>query len=167
MIFASWVASHVYYYNVMLDFEAACDTAMAQIVAAEQKRDHVRRSQTQLLRYHAGYERDVLKELTKLRGPSARAETGSEPPLARLDAVGEQYPNLSLNMTVKQASDALVAAEMDVAKRIYDYNDAVNMYTASLHRFPGNMFHKQLGFYDREHYKPKDPASLDFQEVSP
>jgi hypothetical protein len=167
LIFGAWVASHIYYYNILLDLEANTDTAMAQIEVAEQKRDHLRRSMTQLLRFHAGYERDVLKELTKLRGPSRAEKDAAPEALARLDAVGEQYPSLQLNTTIKQISDSLVAAEMDVAKRIYDYNDAVNMYTARLHQFPGNMFGRPLGFRDREHYKPKDEAALDFQEVTP
>jgi LemA protein len=168
LIFGAWVASHIYYYNILLDLEANTDTALAQIQVAEQKRDHLRRSMTQLLRFHAGYERDVLKELTKLRGPSQRTENeGAPEALARLDAVGEQYPNLQLNTTIKQLSDAMVAAEMDVAKRIYDYNDAVNMYTARLHQFPGNLFGRPLGFRDREHYKPQDTASLNYQEVAP
>jgi hypothetical protein len=169
LIGGMWISSHIYYYNILLDLEANTDTAMAQIAVAEQKRDHVRRSLTQLLRFHAGYERDVLKELTTLRGPSQRPEKAapSDGALARLDAVGEQYPSLQLTMTVKQISDSLVVAEMDVAKRIYDYNDAVNMYTARLHQFPGNLMGRALGFKDREHYQPKEEASLDFKEVTP
>jgi LemA protein len=168
LILAFWIASHVYYYNVLLDFEARTDTAMAQIIVAEQKRDHIQRSLTQLLRFHANHERDTLKELTALRGTNAHTEkpAGSES-LARFDAVGEQYPTLQVATTVNQFSVALVNAETDVAKRIYDYNDAVNMYTAQLQQFPGNMFHKQLGFRHREHYQPKDPGSTDFREVAP
>jgi hypothetical protein len=170
LIFGMWVASHIYYYNVLLDLEANTDTAFSQIEVAEQKRDHVRRNLTQLLRFHAQYERDVLKELTTLRGPSLRPENAapSEPSsLARLDAVGEQYPALQLNATVKQVSESLVAAEMEVAQRIYEYNTAVNMYTARLHQFPGNLFGKPFGFRDRDHYKPQDRDALRYQEVAP
>jgi hypothetical protein len=167
LIFGMWVASHVYYYNVLLDLEANTDTAMSQIEVAEQKRDHIRRNLTQLLRFHATYERDVLKELTTLRGPNLRPEGSPESPVARLDAVGEQYPALQLTTTVKGVSDSLVAAEMEVAQRIYEYNTAVNMYTARLHQFPGNLFGKPFGFRDREHYKPADRAALDYKELAP
>jgi LemA protein len=168
LILAFWIASHVYYYNVLLDFEARTDTAMAQISVAEQKRDHIQRSLTQLLRFHANHERDVLKELTTLRGSSAHAEKPApSESLARFDAVGEQYPTLQVATTVNQFSVSLVDAETDVAKRIYDYNDAVNMYTAQLQQFPGNLFHKQLGFTHREHYKPQDASATTFREVTP
>jgi LemA protein len=169
LILALWIASHIYYYNVLHDFEARTDTAMAQIIVAEQKRDHIQRSLTALLRFHADHERDTLKELTTLRGSSVRPEKpgASTESLARFDAVGEQYPNLQVAATVKEFSVALVAAEQDVAKRIYDYNDAVNMYTAQLQQFPGNLFHKQLGFREREHYKPADPSVTKFREVAP
>jgi LemA protein len=170
VIVAFWIASHVYYYNVLLDFEARTDTALAQIVVAEQKRDHIQRSMTQLLRFHANHERDTLKELTTLRGSATRAEKSDKPAtesLARFDAVGEQYPTLQVATTVSEFSTALIAAEQDVAKRIYDYNDAVNMYTAQLQQFPGNMFHKQLGFRPRDHYKPAEPSATTFREVAP
>jgi len=169
LIAGLWIASHIYYYNVLLDFEARTDTAMAQILVAEQKRNHIQRSLTALLRFHAGHERDVLKELTMLRGSSARSaeKAGPSESLARFDAVGEQYPTLQVSTTVNQFSVSLVAAEQDVAKRIYDYNDAVNMYTAMMQQFPGNIFHKQLGFHERDHYKPQDPSVTDFHEVTP
>jgi hypothetical protein len=165
LIFGLWAASHVYYYNVLLGMEAHVTTTKAQIVVAEEHRDHLRRSLTQLLRFHASYERDVLKELTTLRGPSSRPEKAEG--LARLDAVGEQYPNLQLNMTVKQVSDSLVNAEVEITKRIYEYNSAVNMYTLYLHQFPGNVFGRPLGFHDHEYYKPSDPSVTEYQEVNP
>jgi LemA protein len=167
LLFALWVFSHIYYYNILLGLRSNCDTAAAQIAAAEEKRDHVRRSLTQLLRFHAGYERDVLKEVTTLRGPSARPpeETPAPGALTRLDAVGEQYPSLVVHTTVNQASQAMVDAEIDVHKRVVDYNAAVNMYTSYLRQFPGNMFGKLMGFRDRDFYKPHEPTQ--FEEIAP
>jgi LemA protein len=166
LFFALWLFSHIYYYNILLGLRSNCDTAAAQIQAAEEKRDHVRRTLTQLLRFHAGYERDVLKEVTTLRGPSAGAEGAPVPgSLARVDAVGEQYPNLVVNTTVNQASQAMIEAELDVHKRVVDYNATVNMYTSYLRQFPGNMFGRLMGFRDRDFYKPRE--SLEFEEIAP
>jgi LemA protein len=166
LLFGLWIFSHIYYYNILLALRSNCDTAAAQIDAAAEKRDHVRRNLSTLLRFHADYERQVLTEVTTLRGPSARpAETPAPGTLARIDAVGEQYPNLVTNTTVTQASQALVDAEVDVHNRIIQYNTAVNMYTSYLRQFPGNMFGKMMGFRDREYYKPGD--GLTFEEIVP
>jgi LemA protein len=173
MLLGLWVFSHVYYYNVLLNLRANCDTAAAQIEAAEEKRDHVRRNLTALLRFHAGYERNVLTDVTTLRGPSIRGagpqpnETAPGTPLARIDAVGEQYPSLVVNTTVNHASQALVDAELDVHNRIVQYNNAVNMYTSYLRQFPGNMFGKMMGFHDRDYYKPQEASGLPFEEITP
>jgi hypothetical protein len=208
LFFGLWIFSHIYYYNVLLGLRSNCDTAEAQIEAAEEKRDHVRRSLTTLLRFHANYERNVLTEVTTLRGPGPRpdgipaprapgpgpqapATEGQGPqspgtqtpgpqapgtlaqgplgsaPLARIDAVGEQYPSLVVNTTVNHASQALVDAEIDVHNRIIQYNTAVNMYTSYLRQFPGNMFGRLMGFRDRGFYKPREASALNFEEIAP
>jgi LemA protein len=167
MFLGLWIFSHIYYYNILLGLRANCDTAMAQIEAAEEKREHVRRGLVQLLRFHAGYERDLMKDVTTLRGPSVRSEEGAAAgALApKIDAVGEQYPNLVVNTTVNHASQAMIDAEIDVHKRVVDYNAAVNMYTSYLRQFPGNMFGRLMGFHDREYYKSRE--SLKFEEIAP
>jgi hypothetical protein len=202
-----WVFSHIYYYNILLGLRSNCDTAEAQIHAAEEKRDHIRRSLTMLLRFHANYERGVLEEVTTLRGPSLRPDATRSPatqtpptpadlphagsqtpgtpapaapsptalaqgplgpgPLSRIDAVGEQYPNLAVNTTVNHASQALVEAEIDVHNRVIAYNTSVNMYTSYLKQFPGNMFGGLMGFHEREYYKPREQSGLEFEEISP
>jgi LemA protein len=168
LLFGLWVFSHIYYYNILLGLRSNCDTAAAQIDAAAEKRDHVRRNLTTLLRFHADYERQVLTEVTTLRGPSARPSEAPAPgTLAKIDAVGEQYPSLVTNTTVNQASQALVDAEVDVHNRVIAYNTAVNMYTSYLRQFPGNMFGKMMGFHDRAYYKPGEPSALTFEEISP
>jgi LemA protein len=168
LFFGLWIFSHIYYYNVLLALRSNCDTAAAQIDAAAEKRDHVRRNLTTLLRFHADYEREVLTKVTSLRVPSERPnETTAPGTLARIDAVGEQYPSLVTNTTVNQASQALVDAEVDVHNRIIQFNTAVNMYTSYLRQFPGNMFGKMMGFHDRQFYKPQEQSGLSFEAIAP
>jgi len=168
LLFGLLMFSHIYYYNILLGLRANCDTAAAQIDAAGEKRDHVKRNLTTLLRFHAGYERDVLTEVTTRRGPSSRPGGAPAPgTLARIDAVGEQYPNLVVNTTVNQASQALVDAEIDVHNRIIQYNTAVNMYSSYLRQFPGNMFGKMMGFHERQFYKPQEASALTLEEITP
>jgi LemA protein len=163
-----WVVSHIYYYNLLLDLESKVETARAQINVAEQRRNHIQRNLTQLLRYHARYERDVLKEVTNLRNTEKPAP-GASPveALARLNAVGEQYPSLQLNNTVQHFSESTVSSETLVATRIADYNDAVNVYTNALGQFPGNIFGPLMGFHAAYYYTPDDPTVLPYHEVKP
>jgi LemA protein len=163
-----WLAAHIYYYNKLIDLEYNVQEAWAQVEAVQQKRNHVQRSLTQLVRYYASYERNVMKEVTTLRTNAKPVEDVSITQLlARLDAVAEQYPNLNLASGVQQFSQSVVAYEADIAERTMQYNTAVNVYTTLLGQFPGNVFGPVLGFHSYPFYKPKDPSILDYGEVQP
>jgi hypothetical protein len=165
LIFGILVVFHVYYFNLLLDLESNVDTARAQIDVAKEKRNHVQRSLTQLLRFHAAYEKGVIKDVTTLRTASGPKPLPSEG--LHIDAVGEQYPQLLLNTTIVKFEDSIVASEGDIAKRIADYNDAVNIYTNVLHQFPGNVFGRFLGYQDRQYFSPEDPSVLPYHELAP
>lgn len=169
LIFGLLIYSHVYYFNVLLQLESNVDTARAQIDVAKEKRNHVQRNLAQLLRYHATYEKEVIEDVTTLRTnerPEKKVPAQTADGL-HIDAVGEQYPQLLLNTTVHEFMDSVRVSEADVAKRIADYNDAVNVYTNVLHQFPGNVFGHLLGYRDRSYFTPEDPTVLPYHEVKP
>jgi LemA protein len=163
-----WILGHIYYYNRLYDLEANVLTARAQIRAAEQRRGHVGKNLTQLVRFYAKYESNLMKELTDRRAnkPATDATT-MQSMLASLNAVAEQYPNLNLTKTVEQFSQSVIATETEIAQRIMAYNDAVNIYTTMLGQFPANIFGRPLGFRSYNFYQPPDPTELDFREVQP
>ncbi len=170
LLFAILVGSHVYYFNILMELESNVDTARAQIDVAKEKRNHVQRNLTQLLRFHATYEKDVIKDVTELRA-SSKAD---KPPAAtadaqglHIDAVGEQYPQLLLNTTVHEFSDSIRQSEADVAQRIAEYNRAVNVYTNVLHQFPGNVFGHLLGYRDRPYFTPENESTVTYHELAP
>jgi LemA protein len=163
-----WVISHIYYYNLLLDEQSNVQTARAQIEVAEQRRNHVQRNLLQLLRYHATYEHQVLKEVTAMRKPE-KSDAPASPmeALARLNAVAEQYPNLGLNQTVQQFSQSTIESETLVATRIAQYNDAVNIYSNTLTQFPGNIFGHLMGFQNESYFTPSDQSVLEYRELQP
>lgn len=166
----AWIVSHVYYYNLLVTQECDVLAARAQIEATKRKRDHVQRDLTQLVRYYAQYERGVLQQMTALRtkgSAPAPAPASPEQLLAKLDAVGEQYPELNLDASVQQFSELITATESEITDRIIAYNTSVNVYTTTLNSFPGVVFGRLLGFDDWEFYKPEDPSALDYKEVKP
>jgi LemA protein len=165
-----WVVSHVYYYNLLVTQECDVLEARAQIDATRQKRDHVQRDLTQLVRYYARYERDVLGQMTALRtkgSAPAAAAASPEQLLAKLDAVGEQYPSLNLDRSVQQFSQLITTSESEITERIMAYNVAVNVYTTTLNSFPGIVFGRLLGFGEWKFYEPDDRSALDYKEVTP
>ncbi len=169
VLLALLVGSHVYYFNVLMALESNVDTARAQIDVAKEKRNHVQRNLTQLLRFHATYEKDVIKDVTEVRA----ANKANRPPAAtdaqglHIDAVGEQYPQLLLNTTVHEFSDSIRQSEADVAQRIAEYNRAVNVYTNVLHQFPGNVFGHLLGYRDRPYFTPENESTVTYHELAP
>lgn len=169
LVAAVWIVYHLHYYNVFVAEESNLQEAWAQVQATRQKRDHIQRDLTQLVRYYESYERDVLKQVTTLR-TKPNAATVPETPqslLARLDAVGEQYPNLGLDRRVQQFSELITDAEAEITDRIIAYNTAVNIYTTTYDSFPGVIFGRVLGFPTYDFYHPDDRSVLEYKEVKP
>lgn len=169
---AVWCVTHVYYYNRFVDLEFNVQAAWAQVEAAQQKRNHVQRNLTQLLRYYAKYEQALMTDVTKLRTESTEEELsleGQSPSelLMRLKAVAEQYPNLHLTNTVQQLTLSTVNSETEIAQQIMVYNNVVNVYTTMLGQFPGNLMGKALGFESHPFYEPEDRKILKYHELKP
>lgn len=169
VVVSVWLGSHIYYYNELISLEYDVKAAWAQVEVTQQKRNHVQRNLTQLLRYYARYERAVLQEMTAMRTKksSEPAPETTEQLLARLDAVAEQYPSLNLENTVRQFSETSTQTESEITERIVLYNTAVNTYTTALNRFPANLFGKPMGFEEYDFYAPEDRSKLPYREVSP
>jgi LemA protein len=165
---AIWITSHIYYYNKLIDLEWNVGAARAQIVALQEKRDHILRNLTKLVSYYANYERGLMKEIITLRTDKKPSEPVSvQQLLTQLDAVAEQYPSLDLTKSVQQLSEAVNTTESEIATRIVEYNTAVNVYTTALSQFPANVFGRLLGFRDKDFYAPQNRAVLDYRVVEP
>jgi LemA protein len=157
----------VYYYNLLLDMRYNVQEAAAQIQVAEQKRTHVRSSLTELVRYYARYERELMREVTTLRTAEKPLEGASVQQLiARLDAVAEQYPQLHLTKSIEQFVTAINQTETEIAERIAAYNKIVNDYTTLLNQFPAKVYGAALGFENMEFYRPSANV-LGYHDVQP
>ena len=162
----------MYYYNQFVDLEFNVQAAWAQVEASQQKRNHVQRNLTQLLRYYAKYEQALMTDVTKLRTEASEEELSTEGQtpselLMRLKAVAEQYPNLHLTNTVQQLTLAVVNSESEIAQQIMTYNNVVNVYTTMLGQFPGNVIGPALGFQSYKFYEPEDRQILKYHELKP
>jgi len=160
-----------FYYNRLLILEYDVQLARVQIEAGEQRRNHVTRNLTQLVRYYARHERELMKDITKLRieqrakAGGAESADGTAKLLGRLNIVAEQYPNLHLTNTVREFTTSVVNTESEIAAYIISYNAAVNIYTITLNTFPARVFGTLLRFRAYPFYKPPNSAGLAFQEL--
>jgi LemA protein len=168
--------AHGYYYNVLMPLEQNVHFSWSKVEAGQQKRNHVGRNLTGLLRYYTHYEAEIMKDVTKLRtqehsepgtqlaGPDGNDLTHM---LGQLHVVAEQYPLLHLQDTVQEVMRAVVSSESEISGYIIGYNEAVTVYATTLHRFPASVFGRILGFKDYQFYNPEQPAILDFAELKP
>jgi LemA protein len=160
-----------FYYNRLLILEYDVELARVQIEAGEQRRSHVTRNLTQLVRYYARHEKELMTDVTKLRnaqrGKAGALESadGTAQLLGRLNLVAEQYPSLHLTNTVQQFTTTIVNTESEIAAYIISYNAAVNIYSITLNTFPARVFGVLLRFHAHPFYKPRNSAALVFQEL--
>jgi len=189
-----WIAMHLYYYNLLVDLEYNVKAAWAQVEAQLQRRFHIQQNLTRIVIDYSQYEKDTLIRLTEMRtsvmggDPAAGArnanqqspaESSKPSPLpqteqmmpSRLDKlfpdillVAEQYPQLKLTENFQQFSEAIIDTENQIAGRIMDYNEKVNIYTTTRKQFPANFFGAVFGFQMYEYYTP-DEEVLSFQPV--
>jgi LemA protein len=180
-------SAHSFYYNMLLKMENNVLFTWSKVEAGQQKRNHVARNLTGLLRYYTHYETEILTNVTKLRThpappeptpaqapPSVPGKLPSGPDgadlgrlVGRLNMVAEQYPLLHLQDTVQQFMTSVVNSESEIAGYIIGYNESVTMYGTALHTFPARIFGKVLGFKDYPLYKPEQPSVLEFRELKP
>jgi len=74
-------------------------------------------------------------------------------------AVAEQYPDLKLSDNFNTLMAALVEVEKDLADERIKFNDAVNIYTTNLIRFPLNAYAWIFGFKSRPYFEATADAS--------
>ena len=168
---AMLIVATAFYYNRLLTLQYDVELARVQIEAGEQRRSHVTRNLTQLVRYYARHERELMTDVTKLRNQQ-RAQAGGPESiggtaqlLGRLNLVAEQYPSLHLTNTIQQFTTSVVNTESEIAAYIIAYNAAVNIYSITLNTWPARVFGTLLRFHSYPFYKPQNSAGLVFQEL--
>ncbi len=105
---------------------------------------------------------DALKTLERALGSdtvgSGAMAAGLMSPLDRLMAVAEQYPDLKLSTNFQSLMTALIEVEKDLAVERIRYNDAVNLYTTTLYKFPTNIFAFIFNFETLPYYEATEDA---------
>ncbi len=109
---------------------------------------------------------ELFNRLKQQEAQAGVAQTAKTPPasdalsspLARLLAVAEQYPDLKLSNTFINLMTAIIDIEKDLAQERIKYNDAVNIYTTNMAKFPINIYAVLFGFKDKPYFEATDEA---------
>ncbi len=187
------VGGSIYYFNMLVSTEQDVYSARGKVNALQQRRNDISINLSKAALDYSKHEQSVFTATVALRALFAEkgvddakiaelfeelkqpgaADAGNLPekllgnkdlsPLNRLLAVAEQYPDLKLSSNFNNLMTALVEVEKDLAAERLKLNDAVNMYTTNLARFPINFYGWVFGFKSQPYFE----ASKDAQKFRP
>ena len=126
---------------------------------------------------YAAHERNVLDEVTQLRGAAravpegdvaarARAEGALSLALGRLFAIAENYPDLKASGNFLELQQQLSALEDDLQMARRYYNGTVRNQNTLVQSFPSNLIAGSFGFSERAYFEISDEAERAVPRVS-
>lgn len=115
------------------------------------------------------HERELLEEVTRLRGQAqaasnaspgerAKVEGALSQALGRLLAVAENYPDLKASQNFLDFQNALEQTENEIQLARRYYNGAVRVNNIGVESFPSNLVANQFGFAKAEYFEIEDAA---------
>ena len=189
MILTVLVGGSIYYFNLLVSTEQDVLSAKGKVDALQQRRNDISINLSKAALDYSKHERSVFTVVVALRslltekgvdnteiealikeidgGSSADgaklsemlAGTGKLSALSRMLAVAEQYPDLKLSSNFNNLMTALIEVEKDLADERIKFNDAVNIYTTNIIRFPLNAYAWVFGFKARPYFEATEDAS--------
>ncbi len=135
-------------FNALVGVKHQVDQAWANIDVLLKQRHAELPRLVDVVRSHAGYERELLQRITELRARTGQgepdhtrlaAEGALSRDVARLLAVAEAYPELKASAAYLELQQRISALEEQIAHRREYYNEAVNLNNVRMEQFP-NMF---------------------------
>lgn len=187
------VGGSVYYFNLLVSTEQDVLAARGKVNALQQRRNDISINLSKATLDYSRHERSVftvvvalralfaekgvdnakIEELFKELKQSGAIDTANLPEKLsgtenlsasnRLLAVAEQYPDLKLSSNFNNLMTALVEVEKDLAAERIKFNDAVNIYTTNIIKFPINAYAWIFGFKAQSYFE----ASADAQKFKP
>ena len=159
LLFAFTVGAYgVAMYNGLVGVKHQIDQAWANIdVLLKQRHDELPKL-IDVVKGHAGYERQLLEQLTALRAragsgaPDAQrlaAENELSRGIGRLLATAEAYPELKASDAYLELQRRISALEEQIAHRREYYNAAVNANNVRMEQFPDALLAGMAGLIAR------------------
>ncbi|WP_420408545.1 LemA family protein [Hoeflea sp.] len=122
------------------------------------------------------HERELLEEVTRLRGQAVSSSSGSPEQragiegalsgaLGRLMAVAENYPDLKANENFMEFQEALEETENEISMSRRYYNGSVRNLNVAVESFPSNLIANQFGFVKAEYFEIENDSDRAVPDV--
>ncbi|MBF0103027.1 MAG: LemA family protein [Desulfobacterales bacterium] len=181
------IAGSIYYYNMLVSTQQDVFAYRGKVETLLQRRNDLATNLSKAVLDYSIHERNVLTAVVTLRTMLSKEALNqpelkklfsqvqeSDPnafknveefitksagsPLARLMAVGEQYPDLKLSNAFLNLMNAIIEVEKDLANQRLAYTDRVNTYTTIRIQFPIYIYSYIFGFKDIPHFESSQDA---------
>ncbi|HIJ19419.1 MAG TPA: hypothetical protein HPP58_00075 [Deltaproteobacteria bacterium] len=187
ILLAITAGGSIYYFNLLVSTEQDVLAAKGKVDALQQRRNDISINLSKAALDYSKHERSVFTVVVALRSllgekgmnnaqiealindmdtpgdggiPTEKmAGTDGLSVLGRLLAVAEQYPDLKLSSNFNNLMTALIEVEKDLAGERIKFNDAVNIYTTNIAKFPLNAYAWTFGFKTRPYFEATAEAS--------
>ena len=123
-------------YNKFYSLKNSAEATIGQIRVAMKKRLDMIEQLLGSVKSYAGFEKETLEKITRLRTEVATSQTRdlnsvdreSRTILGSLFAVAENYPDLKTSTTVTSLMDGVKNVEEEIARQRYTYNNIAQQY---------------------------------------
>lgn len=172
-------------YNSLQQKEEAVFKAWADIEANLQRRGDLIPNLVEVVKGYAKHERETLEAVINARSkatsiqisakdlsnPAAmqalqEAQGGLTSALSRLMLVAERYPDLKANQNFLDLQHQLEGTENRINVARQRYNQAVEVFNASIRQFPQNLTNNFILNLERKEYFKADEASKEVPKIS-
>ena len=170
MIVVALVAYGIAIYNGLVGVKHQVDQAWSNIdVLLKQRHDELPKL-IDVLRGHAGYERELIEKITALRartgsGGSDAQRLAAEDELSRgigrLFATAEAYPDLKASASYIELQRRISGLEEQIAHRREYYNAAVNLNNVRMEQFPDALLIQRAGLVVRPLFAAVENERID------
>jgi LemA protein len=170
MIAVALVAYGIAIYNGLVGVKHQVDQAWSNIdVLLKQRHDELPKL-IDVVRGHAGYERELIEKITALRartgsGGSDAQRLAAEDELSRgigrLFATAEAYPELKASTSFVELQRRISGLEEQIAHRREYYNAAVNLNNVRMEQFPDVLLIQRAGLVVRPLFAAVENERID------
>jgi LemA protein len=152
-------------YNGLVSLRNNIDKAWANIDVMLKQRSDMIPNLVATVKGYMTHEKDVLTQITKLRGEmlsagsvgeKAKASDALSASIKTVFAVAENYPQLKANENFLELQKQITAMENQIADRRELYNDSVMLFNSRIHMLPDSVFAGMMGMKDKEYFKAEE-----------
>lgn len=164
-------------YNNFVQLDEGINESWAQVQNVYQRRYDLIPNLVETVKGYAAHERQTLQAVTEARSRVGgvinlkaedltpenlaqfqQAQAGLAGALQRLMVVIERYPNLKANQNFIRLQDELAGTENRIAVERRRFNEAVQLYNATIRRFPQVLLAGMFGFEKRAYFEAGEEA---------